>query len=143
ALLRRLLGLGLPRGRGRLSAACRRALRSAALTESCIYAGTIRHRRLEPSNEFSHALALAYVDLEELPALLHGKLLARGPGPLRFRRRDYFGDRTVPLAAAVSDRVAELSGVRPEGPIRLLTQLRSWGMCFNPVSFYYCLDRCA
>ena len=29
---------------------------------------------------------------------------------------------------------------RPTGPIRLLTQLRSWGVCFNPVSFYYCLD---
>jgi hypothetical protein len=32
----------------------------------------------------------------------------------------------------------ELSGRRPAGPIRLLTQLRSFGLCFNPVSFYYC-----
>ena len=22
----------------------------------------------------------------------------------------------------------------------MLTQLRSYGMCFNPISFYYCLD---
>ena len=28
----------------------------------------------------------------------------------------------------------------PQGPIRLLTQLRSFGLCFNPVSFYYCFD---
>ena len=27
-----------------------------------------------------------------------------------------------------------------EGPIRLLAQLRSFGHCFNPVSFYYCLE---
>ncbi len=26
----------------------------------------------------------------------------------------------------------------PTGPIRLLTQLRTFGHCFNPVSFYYC-----
>jgi DUF1365 family protein len=29
--------------------------------------------------------------------------------------------------------------LRPVGPIRLLTQLRSFGHCFNPVSFYYCI----
>jgi DUF1365 family protein len=32
------------------------------------------------------------------------------------------------------------TGCRPEGPIRLLTQLRSFGHTFNPVSFYYCMD---
>ena len=26
------------------------------------------------------------------------------------------------------------------GPVRLLTQLRTFGHCFNPVSFYYCYD---
>ena len=34
----------------------------------------------------------------------------------------------------------EQTGARPQGPIRLLTQLRSFGHCFNPVSFYYCFD---
>ena len=29
---------------------------------------------------------------------------------------------------------------RPAGPIRLLTHLRYFGHCFNPVSFYYCFD---
>jgi DUF1365 family protein len=28
----------------------------------------------------------------------------------------------------------------PTGPIRLLTHLRYWGHCFNPVSFFYCFD---
>jgi uncharacterized protein len=110
------------------------------VTASCIYAGTIRHRRTEPSNEFHHRLALAYVDLAELPSLLGGRLLWRGPGALRFRRRDYLGDPSAPLDVAVADRVQELGGRRPAGPIRLLTQLRSFGLCFNPVSFYYCLD---
>jgi uncharacterized protein len=110
------------------------------VTASAIYIGTIRHRRVAPGREFRHRLALVYLDLEELPRLLGGRLLARGPGPLRFRRRDYLGPATVPLDIAVRDRVAALCGRRPEGPIRLLTQLRSFGLCFNPVSFYYCFD---
>jgi uncharacterized protein len=110
------------------------------VTASCIYAGTIRHRRREPPNEFQHRLALAYVDLQELPSLLGGRLLWPGPGALRFRRRDYLGDPATPLDVAVRDRVQELAGTRPDGSIRLLTQLRSFGLCFNPVSFYYCFD---
>ena len=110
------------------------------ITASCIYSGTIRHRRATPATEFTHRLSLAYVDLDELPRLLGGRLLRRGPGTLRFRRGDYLGPRTAPLATAVRDRVAQLTGTRPDGPIRMLTQLRSFGVCFNPVSFYYCLD---
>ncbi|MGZ6589916.1 MAG: DUF1365 domain-containing protein, partial [Solirubrobacteraceae bacterium] len=37
------------------------------MSASCIYEGVIRHRRLEPRREFRHRLALAYLDLEELP----------------------------------------------------------------------------
>ncbi len=114
----------------------------ATATVSCLYEGTIRHRRGEPPTEFRHRLALAYLDLAELPQLLGGRLVRRGPGPLRFRRRDYLGGRASadPLDVAVRDRVAQLTGDRPQGPIRVLTQLRSFGVCFNPVSFYYCAD---
>jgi DUF1365 family protein len=110
------------------------------MSESCVYTGTIRHRRLAPRREFRHPLALAYLDLDELPDLLGGRLVRRGPGLLRFRRSDYLGDPAVPLATAVRDLVQERTGHRPRGPVRLLTQLRSGGVCFNPVSFYYCLD---
>jgi hypothetical protein len=108
---------------------------------SCLYEGTIRHRRREPAQDFTHRLALAYIDLDELPSLLGGRLVRRAPGLLRLRRRDYLGPVGVPLAVAVRDRVTALGGERPAGPVRLLTQLRSWGLCFNPVSFYYCFDR--
>ncbi|HET9103492.1 MAG TPA: DUF1365 domain-containing protein [Solirubrobacteraceae bacterium] len=110
------------------------------MSASCLYEGTIRHRRRAPQTEFRHRLALAYIDLTELDQLLGGRLVRPAPGLLRFRRRDYLGDRSVPLDTAVRDRVQTLAGRRPTGPIRVLTQLRSWGVCFNPVSFYYCLD---
>jgi uncharacterized protein len=110
------------------------------VSASCIYVGTIRHRRFDPRREFSHRLALAYLDLDELPKLFDGRLIARRPGLVRFRRRDYLGDPAVPLRRAVRDVVEDQTGARPEGPIRLLTQLRSFGHCFNPVSFYYCFE---
>jgi uncharacterized protein len=109
-------------------------------TASCIYEGTIRHRRREPRKQFEHPIALFYLDLDELPKLLGGRLVRQRPGLLRFRRRDYLGPDRTPLADAVRDTVHAETGRRPEGPIRLLTQLRSFGHCFNPVSFYYCLD---
>jgi DUF1365 family protein len=111
------------------------------VSASCLYEGTIRHRRFAVRERtFSYALTLAYIDLDELPGLLGGRLVRRGPGLLRFRRSDYLGDDAVALADAVRDRAAELTGVRPSGPIRVLTQLRTLGHCFNPVSFYVCFD---
>jgi DUF1365 family protein len=108
---------------------------------SAIYEGTVRHRRFAVrGHELEHRLALAYLDLEELPALLGGRLHARRPGVVRFRRSDYLGDRAVPLAEAVRDTVEKHTQERPQGPIRLLTHLRTCGHCFNPVSFYYCMD---
>jgi hypothetical protein len=111
------------------------------MTASAIYHGTIRHRRYaDRADEFEHGVALAYVDLDELPGLLDGRLADPRPGVVRFRRSDYLGDPAVPLADSVRDLVAERTGTRPEGPIRVLTHLRTFGHCFNPVSFYYCFD---
>ena len=45
--------------------------RGRAVSVSAIYQGSIRHRRVqEPQREFRYGLALAYVDLDELPTLL-------------------------------------------------------------------------
>jgi DUF1365 family protein len=111
------------------------------VSASAIYEGIVRHRRFAVrGHELRHRLALAYIDLDELPDLLDGRLLASRPGLVRFRRRDYLGNPTTSLADAVRDTVDAQTGIRPRGPIRLLTHLRTCGHCFNPVSFYYCFD---
>lgn len=109
------------------------------MTASAIYEGTIRHRRFAvSSHEFSHRLALAYLDLGELDTLFGGRLLAPRPGLVRFRRRDYLGAPATDLATEVRACVERHRGSSPTGPIRVLTHLRTFGHCFNPVSFYYC-----
>jgi DUF1365 family protein len=113
------------------------------VTASCIYSGAVRHRRFAPrSHEFRYSLFMMYLDLEELPDLFKGRWLwsADRTAPARYRRSDYLGDPAVPLDEAVRDEAERLTGRRPTGPIRLLTHLRYWGYCFNPVSFYFCFD---
>ena len=107
---------------------------------SAFYEGTIRHRRFAVrEHAFRHKISMAYLDLDELPRLLDGRLVKRGFGLVRFRREDYFGDPAVPLDVAIRALVAQRTGgPAPDGPIGLLTQLRTLGRCFNPVSFYYC-----
>jgi len=85
---------------------------------------------------------MLYIDLAELPGLFDSVPFwsARRPAPARFKRSDYLGPADLPLDTAVRDLVEAHTGTRPAGPIRLLTHLRYFGYCMNPVSFYYCFD---
>ena len=110
---------------------------------SRIYKGWVRHRRVAPTrNQFRYRLYMLYLDLAELPALFDGTPFwsARRRALAWFKRSDYLGHPEVPLDAAVRNLVHERTGIRPSGPIRLLTHLRYFGYCMNPVSFYYCFD---
>jgi len=103
------------------------------VTASCVYEGTIRHRRHEPlTHELRYPIGLLFLDLAELPDVLEGSRLWSAFAS--FRRADYLGDPARPLDEAVR----EVAGT--DGPVRLLTQARMFGHCFNPVSFYYCYD---
>ncbi|MGE0442772.1 MAG: DUF1365 domain-containing protein [Gemmatimonadales bacterium] len=110
---------------------------------SCVYEGTVRHRRFRPvPHRFRYRMFMLYLDLDEVPAVFDGRWFwsARRPAPAWFRRADYLGPADVPLAEAVRNLVEERTGRRPGGPVRLLTHLRYWGYVQNPVSFYYCFD---
>lgn len=107
---------------------------------SAIYEGAIRHRRFDPVyHAFRYRIFMLYLDLDELPGVLDRVPFwsARRAAPGRFDRADYLGDPAVPLKQAVYDRVEAATGVRPTGPVRLLTHARTFGYVFNPVSFYY------
>ena len=86
---------------------------------------------------------MSLLDLDELPELFdrHPLYSARRPAPARFRRSDYLGDPSVPLAESARRLVEQRTGRRPNGPVRLLTNLRYLGLVFNPVSFFYLYDR--
>jgi uncharacterized protein len=108
---------------------------------SSLYVGHVRHRRFFPRrHEFRYTLFMVYLDLAELDTAFRGRWLwsARRPALAWFRRRDHFGDPNLPLDTSVRDLVEKQTGRRPHGPIRLLTNLRYFGYCINPISVYYC-----
>jgi DUF1365 family protein len=114
-----------------------------ASTRSAIYEGWVRHRRFAPrTHAFEMPLFMLYVDLDELPGLFDGHWLwsARRPALGWFRKDDYLPGREGPLADRARDVVEKHLGIRPSGPVRLLTHARIAGYVFNPVSFYYCFD---
>jgi len=110
---------------------------------SRIYDGWVRHRRERPQpHTFDYRLYMMYLDLSELDELFRHRWLwsSRGFNLAWFRRTDHFGDPDMDLEPAVRSLVAERLGRRPQGPVCLLTHLRYFGYCMNPVSFYYCWD---
>jgi DUF1365 family protein len=108
---------------------------------SAVYVGQVQHRRHAPNpHAFRYPLFMLYLDLAELERAFAGRWLwsIGRRNVAAFHREDFLGDPSVPLDEAVRRRYAEVTGHRPEGPIRLLTHLRYFGYSFNPVSFYYC-----
>jgi DUF1365 family protein len=110
---------------------------------SCLYRGTVRHRRFSPRpHNFDYDLFMVQLDLAELDQVFADRWLwsVERSNVASFRRSDHPGDPATSLDAHVRDLVERETGTRPGGPIRILTQLRYGGYCFNPVSLFYVYD---
>jgi DUF1365 family protein len=110
---------------------------------SAIFSGQVNHWRKSPvDHTFKYRVFMMYMDLSELDEVFTGRWFwsTRRSALARFRRSMYLGDPNVPLESSVRELVLERTGIRPSGPIRLLTNLSYFGYCFNPVSVYYCFD---
>ncbi len=101
-----------------------------------LYEVDIRHVRAEPvRHDVRHRSYQWYVDLDDLPHL------PRGLGWLaRFEARDHLGDATRTLRANVDDFLAEHGIELRGGRITMLTNARSAGYVFNPLSLFWCHD---
>lgn len=110
--------------------------------ESAIYVGKVRHRRYKDrGHTFQYKLFMMYLDLDELPQLFDRVSFWSTKSrwaPARFCRDDYLGTKQQPLDEAVRDVVEAELGFRPLGAVRMLTHLRYFGYCMNPVTFYFC-----
>jgi DUF1365 family protein len=85
-------------------------------------------------------VCLLWLDLAEQGEVFRGRWFwsTSRPALAWLRREDYLGDPRLPLDESVRQQVHLVLGRWPVGPIRMLTHLRSFGHCFNPVTFYYC-----
>ncbi len=110
---------------------------------SGIYKGFVAHHRYTPkSHGFKYQAFMMYLDLDELPKLFEkSRFWSYGKANLAsFKRADYYGDASKSLKQEISDLLLQATSQAARGPIRLLTNMRYFGHCFNPVSFYYCFE---
>lgn len=110
---------------------------------SRIYKGNVIHHRLSPhKHRFSYNLFMMYLDLEELPTLFDRFRFWSNEKTniAAFYRKDHVGDSETSLSETVRSLVESKTGIKPTGPITLLTHLRYFGYVMNPVSFYFCWD---
>jgi DUF1365 family protein len=111
---------------------------------SALYSGWIAHRRFAPKpHAFRYRIGLLYLDLDEQDAVLGLSPFSGNSrfAPFSFRESDYLKAYTgngTRLIDAVRQLVSQAIGHAPQGSVCLLTQARSWGLSFNPVSFFYC-----
>jgi DUF1365 family protein len=86
---------------------------------------------------------MLYLDLSERELWTgNGLISKRRVAPASFRKEDHLRNEpgNESLDCSVRDLVERRTGCRPEGPVRLLTQLRYWGHFFSPLNVYYCFD---
>lgn len=110
---------------------------------SAIYSGFIAHQRFLPKpHGFRYRAFMMYLDLDELPQLFEKTRYwsYEKSNIACFKRADYYGDASKPLKSEISNLVFQATGHAPRGAICLLTNMRYFGHCFNPVSFYYCYE---
>ena len=110
---------------------------------SAIYKGWVAHQRFLPkAHGFKYNVFMLYLNLDELPTVFANTVFwsYNKANIASFKRADYYGDPNKPLKAEISHLVHAATGQYPRGAICLLTNLRYFGYCINPVSFYYCFE---
>ena len=102
------------------------------MTSASLYEVDIAHVRAEPvRHDVRHSSYLWFVDVDDLPR--HGVLA-------RFRAQDHVGDPAGSIRGNVEHYLAENGIELDGGRITMLTNARSLGYVFNPLTLYWCHD---
>ena len=110
---------------------------------SAIYVGHVVHRRVRPvRHSLRYSLPMLLIDLDELPELARSV-----PGfshnrfnLFSFHDRDHLSGGGEPVRRQI-DRELSAAGFGPAGAIRVLCMPRVLGICFNPLSVFFCHAR--
>lgn len=108
-----------------------------------LYVGRIHHERTIPrKHSFSYPFFMWFLNLDKLNDVksVGGWFSITRFALSHFKRSDYYGDPKVELCQAIKARMRELTGKSVEGVVCGLLNLRTLGLYFSPVNFYYGYD---
>ena len=82
---------------------------------------------------------MAHLFLDELNKIFRNRWFwsVNQPNLCSFQRSDYHRPEIESLQDAVRDTMTRQLGEKMSGKVSILTHLRTFGYCFNPVTFYY------
>ncbi len=110
---------------------------------SSLYECTVMHHRLEPlKNRFVYKVFLFSLDLDEIGAL-HSSLRLFSHNRFNlfsFRDSDHLDFGKPSLKENIVEYLRRNGITLNRGKVFLVTNLRTFGHVFNPVSFYFCFD---
>jgi DUF1365 family protein len=114
---------------------------------SVLYKCNVMHHRLEPKkHSFNYDVFMFYIDLEEIDMLTKKLWLfsKNAFNAFSFHDKDHLGVNKENANDAISSKLKSFvssNGINlGEGRIMLLSNLRTMGYVFNPVSFYFCFN---
>ena len=110
---------------------------------TCLYECTIMHDRQKPKRyKFAHKIFMFYLDLDELPQLSHFSwLLGRNQHRVYdFRDKDHISTGFPSVKDNIRAYLKTQGVLSKIDRIQLMTNVRTFGYIFNPVSFYFCFD---
>ncbi len=120
-------------------------MRPDSLSGHSLCQGWLSHQRLagaqSPAHSFGYPIWMAWLDIDALPTLnQHGPCWGfEKPALVTIRCRDYLtGLQGTRLRDRLNLALTQAGLPAPSGQIFLLSQPRSWGHGFNPVSFWFC-----
>jgi DUF1365 family protein len=109
-------------------------------THSALYDAVLEHERYAPAhNAFRYRIYQLLLDLDELDELSAEIpfLSSDRRNLVEVRAADHLGDPRLSIRDNVRTWLDSRGVSVPEGRIELLTQVRTFGYVFNPVSFYF------
>jgi len=111
---------------------------------SCLYAGTVMHRRIRPrAHKLNYRVFWTLLDLDELAQINRTLRLfsLERFNLFGFYNADHGDGSSQPLRGQVEQHLAAAGLSLEGGAIRLLCMPRMLGFVFNPISVYYCYHR--
>ena len=108
--------------------------------KSALYFGEVRHHRKSPNkHDLKYQVYMAHLFLDETNQVFKNRWFwsVNRSNLGAFVRSDYHRPEVDDLAKAVRDTMSDQLGRKCSGPVSIITHLRTFGYCFNPVSFYF------
>lgn len=115
----------------------------AVKLNSCLYEYTVMHHRLEPKkHRFVYNVFMFSLDLDEIDTLCEKLFLfSRNRfNVFNFRDTDHLSLGKENVKENIFEYLRQNGIALNKGKIILVTNLRTFGYVFNPVSFYFCFD---